>query len=61
LPEEPESFDIQGFYCFEDGQKINVIPYQGPEKELEYPIFPKGKRVEYLAEGCLMVPKHGGT
>jgi hypothetical protein len=59
LPEPSESFDIQGFYYFEEGIKINVIPQKGPERELEYPIYPKGKQIPTAPWGCLKVPSHG--
>jgi hypothetical protein len=60
LSEEPESFDSQGFYYFEEGIKINVIPYQGPEKEYEFPVNPKGKQIPGQGYGCLQVPRNSG-
>jgi hypothetical protein len=61
VPDTSESHEFIGFYYFEEGIKINVIPPKGPEKEFEFPIFPKGKAIPGQDDGCLMVPRYSGT
>jgi hypothetical protein len=62
LTEEPESTDSKGFCYFdEDGNKILKLDYHGPERDLEFPIFPKGKQIQGQAHGNFMIPRYSGT
>jgi len=61
MPEETESHEIVGFYCFDDGVKILRLPYKGPEKEYEFPVYTKGKHLKGQGDGCLMIPRYAGT
>ena len=61
MPDEPERLDLKGVGYFDsEGFWVVNYGYYKKGKELEFPIYPKGRQIPGQAFGCLEVPKHGG-
>ena len=62
MPEQAEKLDIKGIYYFDsEGKKVLKLDYYKDFKDIEFPIFPKGRQIPCAPFGCLKLPKHGGN